>query len=342
MVLQLYYLRDRELTREQFMRPILKKTMRRRREDAAKKQTTKGKNRNLRLEKIYDKFFYDRKTLGNLPKHPKLVIGATNLQTARAFTFSRNWMQDATYQFMQPAITFKAKDFPVSRAVMASSCVPFAFSPIPMAKRFFTDPEDFKRVKPVLVDGGVYDNQGIHKLIQEGRYSCATVITSDAGGASGFMNSSFRNVLSLLLSTVDVFMSRIKKVQLAKDVFENAKSANRQVAYLSLAWDSENCIPGFIENLEDGRITQEVIAAHGLHAGWVENPKAHHAEITQYLKLRTGYADILLPSVEDKNTARAVGTNLTSLSQKKLDCLIAQAEALTEIQVRLYCPTLFN
>jgi len=52
---KLYYLKHKELTREQFMRPILKKTMRRRREDAAKKQVTKGKNRNLRLEKIYDK-----------------------------------------------------------------------------------------------------------------------------------------------------------------------------------------------------------------------------------------------------------------------------------------------
>jgi len=52
---KLYYLRDRELTREQFMRPILKKAMRRRKEDAAKKQVARGKNRSLRLEKLYDK-----------------------------------------------------------------------------------------------------------------------------------------------------------------------------------------------------------------------------------------------------------------------------------------------
>ena len=51
-------------------------------------------------------------------------------------------------------------------------------------------------------------------------------------------------------------------------------------------------------------------------------------------------AQIEKPAAEEKKIARAVNTNLTSLSRQKLDCLIRQAEALTEIQVKLYCPSL--
>jgi NTE family protein len=83
-----------------------------------------------RVEKIYDQFFYKKATLENLPVQPTLVIGSTNLQTSRPFTFSRTWMQDSTYQYRRPPIKFKAAKFPIARAVMASSCVPPAFRPI--------------------------------------------------------------------------------------------------------------------------------------------------------------------------------------------------------------------
>ncbi|MBL0112559.1 MAG: patatin-like phospholipase family protein [Saprospiraceae bacterium] len=78
------------------------------------------------IETIYNDFFYSQRKLGDLPDHPILVIGSTNLQTARPFTFSKNWMQDSTYQYMTPPVKFKPENFPIARAVMASSCVPFA------------------------------------------------------------------------------------------------------------------------------------------------------------------------------------------------------------------------
>lgn len=290
-----------------------------------------------RIEKIYDQFFFNKKTLNDLPDSPVLVLGSTNLQTARAFTFSKIWMQDSTYQYMNPRITFKAGAFPLARAVMASSCVPFAFTPIMIDRKFFTNEEDAKKVHPVLVDGGVYDNQGIHKIMQQGQYACSTIITSDAGsGSSG--ESKFSNTISLLMETVNVFMSRIKKVQMVQDVYNNAGGANKQIAYFSLGWDVENCIPGFVNNLASKQITQSVIEAHQLKPEWVANPKEYEAVITSYLKDRLHYAAIAKPTPEEKKIARRVGTNLTSLSKSQVDCLIKQAEALTEIQVKLYCP----
>jgi len=292
-----------------------------------------------RIEKIYDTFFYEGRSLEELPERPVLVLGSTNLQTARAFTFSRNWMQDSTYQYMNPRITFKAASFPIARAVMASSCVPFAFTPITIDKKYFTDEADAKRVHPVLVDGGVYDNQGIHKIMQKGQYACDLIVTSDASAGNN-SEGKFKNTLAILLTTVNVFMSRIKKAQMVEDVYDNAATANKQIAYFSLGWDAENCIPGFIDNLAKKQIAVAVIAAHKLEEAWVENPDQYRNEITQYLQDQVKYAEIDKPTPEEKKIARNVGTNLTSLSKREVDCLIKQAMALTELQVKLYCPGL--
>lgn len=292
-----------------------------------------------RIEKIYDQFFYEKKTLSDLPENPVLVIGSTNLQTARPFTFSKKWMQDSTYQYMGPSITFKAAAFPVARAVMASSCVPFAFTPIKIGKEFFTNEEDAKKIHPVLVDGGVYDNQGIHKIMQKGQYACDTVITSDAGaGSTGELV--FSNTITLLMETVNVFMARIKKAQMVDDVYDNAGGANKEIAYLSLGWDVENLIPGFVRNLASKQITEAVIAAHQLRPEWVNDPKEYEEMIIAYLKNRLNYGAIEKPTAEEKKIARNVGTNLTALGKSQVDCLMKQAEALTELQVKLYCPSL--
>ena len=83
-----------------------------------------------------------------------------------------------------------------------------------------------------------------------------------------------------------------------------------------------------------------MIAAHQLKPEWVVDPKTYQTAITDYLKNRVGYAAIPKPTPEEKKIARSVGTNLTSLSKRKLDCLIKQAESLTELQIKLYCPSL--
>ncbi len=294
-----------------------------------------------RIETIYDEFFYKNKKLGDLPAHPILVIGSTNLQTSRPFTFSKTWMQDSTYQYMKPPVTFIADNFPISRAVMASSCVPFAFTPIKIDAEYFTNKEDLKRVQPLLVDGGVYDNQGIHKIMQQGQYDCAHVITSDAG-SDFYSDKKLRNTISLLITTVDVFMSRIKKAQMVDNIFQNASTTKKQVAYLSLGWNIENCIPGFIKNLAVKQITQSVIDAHQLKSEWVAEPEKYANDITVYLKNKIGYDAIDKPTKEERKIARNVGTNLTALSKQKVDCLMKQAACLTELQVKLYCPSLIN
>lgn len=294
------------------------------------------------VEKAYDKFFYKQATLSQLTNQPLLAIGSTNLQTARPFTFSRLKMEDSSYAFMDPPVRFKQDAFPVARAVMASSCVPFAFTPVHIDQDFYEQPADVIRVQPQLVDGGVYDNQGIHKITQPGSmYSCDIVITSDAGNKLPFQGS-YNNLVILLIRTMDVFMARIKHFQLIQDVYDNAANANRQVAYLSLGWNLEQCIPGFIDNLAKGQITAEVIEAHQLKPEWVADPSRYRRELTTYLENEVDYKVILQRNLKPPQLtiARNVGTNLTPLSKEELTYLAIQAANLTELQVRLYCPTL--
>ncbi|NIG56708.1 patatin-like phospholipase family protein [Chitinophaga sp. Cy-1792] len=300
------------------------------------------------VEKAYDAFFYHGQTLKDiLPGKPIIAIGSSNLHTGRPFTFSQYKMSDSAYEFekdFKPPVYFKHEMFPVSRAVTASSCVPFAFSPVFIDTAFFKNPEDSKRVRPALVDGGVYDNQGIHKLTQnKSSYECETIITSDAGG-NFKADKKYPNVLSLLLRTVDLFMYRIKASQMQQNIYRNVGGAAKPIAYYSLGWKLDEIIPGFVNNLIAGNILPAVVDAHDLDPAWLTDPTTYANEIRSSLEQKTNYALIKERdlSAEEWQLARSVGTNLTALSARKIDCLIRQAENLTELQIKLYCPALIS
>jgi NTE family protein len=238
------------------------------------------------IEKAYDAFFYHGRTLNQLPATPILAIGSSNLQTGRPFTFSRDSMADSTYTYSTPPVYFNSTSFPIARAVVASSCVPFAFTPVTIAPNYFREPSDATRAHPLLIDGGVYDNQGIQKLTQaNSRYECNTIVVSDAGpGLSPLGSRPYPNTAALLLRTVDLFMNRIKNVQMMAHLFQRATEHSKCIAYLSLGWELKNSIPGFINNLSQKNIPSAVVAARQLRSEWVANPKEYCAEITKYLE----------------------------------------------------------
>jgi NTE family protein len=297
------------------------------------------------IEKAYNKYFCDGKTLGQLKERPLLAIGSSNLHSGRPFTFSRNKMGDSSYTFRQeynPPIKFLHQNFPVARAVVASSCVPFAFTPVTINKEFFEVATDVNRVKPVLVDGGVYDNQGIQKLTQpKSSYECGIIITSDAGG-NFIADEKYPNTLQLLLRTVNLFMYRIKAAQMVQNIYRNVQGGAKPIAYFSLGWRIQNAIPGFFRNMCDGQVIKEVVDAHCFQPDWINNPKNYEKEIIQHLEAQVGYAAIAKRDLTDEqwDIARRTGTNLTALPQERLSYLVRHAENFTELQVKLYCPSL--
>jgi NTE family protein len=293
-------------------------------------------------ERAYNKFFFKKALLNDISSKIKIAINSTNLETGRLFDFAKNKMWDTKYEYdgVLPRNAFTTDKFPLARAVSASTAVPGIFTPIKINKRFYKNPNDFKLVKPRLVDGGVYDNQGLHKLTQQfSSYRCDIVVVSDAGDQMPFRNKYF-NSLSLLFRTGNVFMNRIKNLQMIHQLFQPKGRNKREVAYQSLGWDVEESIPQFIESIKEGHINNDVLSFHKITAEEVRDEKWH--EIEKKLKVSIDYNKILdqLQSKDDLEIARSVGTNLTPLSDKQRDTLISQAASMTEIQVKLYCPSL--
>lgn len=297
------------------------------------------------IENKYDKVFFQGRKLKDLPETPKIAINATNVETGRPFTFSKEKMSDSYYEYSAPgrkSIKFLHSDFPLARTVMASTCVPFAFTPIKIDKKYFADKKDFHLIDPCLIDGGVYDNQGIHKLTHTGSsYECDTIIVSDAG--TGFKPiTKMNNTIMLLMQTSDLFMNRIKNVQYINNIILNKYLSKKSIAYFSLSYEPEECIGYFVDLAKNGKIQEDILYCH--HLDEESLSKKSKAEIIEYLKAKIGYSKIekSFPTNDIRSIARNVGTNLTPLNDEKIDALISVSEVLTELQVRLYCPHLIN
>ena len=218
------------------------------------------------ISKLYDKIFFECKTLSDLPKTPVLCINSTNIATQLPFTFSRGMMGEYAYRINGKSL-FDATNFPLSRAVMASSCVPYGFTPITIASRFvngkYEDCEQ-KPEPPKLIDGGVYDNQGAHKLSHDkSRFHCDYIIVSDAGNGK-ISAASTTHFFNLVVNSTNMMMDRIKKMQRSDNLYEGF-GGKEHFAYVPLEWDCcERQLHGFIKNLREDNIHPDVWQAHGI------------------------------------------------------------------------------
>ena len=297
-------------------------------------------------EQMYDKYFMSEGKLSALNSKPQIVINSTNLETGNLFIFSKGYMGDASYNFdkarKETGLVFDAKEFPVSRAVAASSCVPFAFSPILIDEDYYIHASEPDLFHPVLVDGGVYDNQGGHRLTHpNSKHKCHYVLVSDAGNKLPLENT-YSNVVALVLRSMNVFMNRIKSFQIAQYLYNKNQRPDLKVAYQSLGWDIEESIPEFVDSILGGHVSEELLQAHEILHEWIKQKDKE--KISAHLETRIDYEAIMNGRGAHYNIelARSVGTNLTPLSKAKIDALIAHASAMTEIQIKLYHPWMID
>lgn len=297
------------------------------------------------IAKEYDWLFFHKKKLNDMKSTPVVTINATDFSTVSYFTFSRERMSNYYYG----VDAFYHEQFSISKAVMASSCVPFVFCPIRIPKTFMTSTMRGKR-HPLLLDGGLYDNQGTHVLTDKmSPYKCSYVIVSDAGN-SEISDKWVFNPLITLKKTSDVFMQRIKKIQIQQNLFIRSHP-DKRFAYALLDWDiNERILKGFVENLKYDNIYPEVVAAHHITPDDIAQLKnsdttnsARDRIITQ-LKINIQWDELksLKPSQEEHRKAHAIGTGLFGLNKKKIELLSKEAEWKVMIQVRLYLPMLLN
>lgn len=303
------------------------------------------------ISRKYDSLFFKNKTLRDFPETPLLTLNATNIATNLPFNFSRGYMGEYIYCVNRKSI-FKADSFPISKAVMASSCVPYGFTPIKINEKYLLhkyEECDKNPEPPLLVDGGIFDNQGAHKLSEKkSRFHADLIIVSDAGNGE-IKAAHTNNFLITLYKTSEMMMNRIKNLQFIHNIYEGHES-HSHYAYIPLRWDcSDWLISGFIRNLRENNVHPDVWEYHGISESEVENliaqPTAELSwSIENKIKSSIGWDRLekLTPSKESELKARKTGTNLTALSKEKINALIAHSEWMTEAQVRLYLPFLIN
>jgi NTE family protein len=196
----------------------------------------------------------------------------------------------------------------------------------------------------------LYDNQGAHKLTEKtSSYHTQLNIVSDAGVGEMSTKWAF-NVPLMLAKTSDIMMKRIKTFQLRNNIYSK-NSDDMRFAYLSLGWDvSDRPIQGFVQNIIEEHIAPELFEFHRLKKEDIDNlknPDTHNVaqdKLIAQLKENIDWKQLepIMPTQQEYEIAKAVGTNLTALKKYQIDALIKHSNWLSEVQIRLYLPYLIT
>ncbi len=151
-------------------------------------------------------------------KVPILVINASVLNNGHNWRFTANGMGESQYMYdttidknsihkYSPYYKFDKDEFKnitIANAVASSSAVPGLIDPL-VLKEIYQDGEILK-----LVDGGLYDNQGLANIIYE---ECNVVLCSDASGQFRDENNPSSCRTSVFLRNIDALMDRTRDLQ---------------------------------------------------------------------------------------------------------------------------------
>ena len=205
---------------------------------------------NNRLAASYDDHLFHSATLQDLPadgEGPRFVLNATNLQSGVLWRFSRPFMADYRVGLVEKP------ELPLALAVAASSAFPPVLAPARLRLResqFVPESgEDLQEppytTRPVLADGGVYDNLGLETVWK----SCKMVLVSDGGGAMAadrgrlgpFVNWRWRDwgtQTARVLSVIDNQVRSLRKREIVSGYQEPEDSAQHRLgAYWGIRSD---------------------------------------------------------------------------------------------------------
>jgi predicted acylesterase/phospholipase RssA len=151
-------------------------------------------------------------------KVPVLLLNATSLGTGRPWRFTGTWMGEPIQLSASRADPVTRLDpiwydrvpgaqarLTIGEAVAASAAVPGLFPPIRMHRLY-------ERRSVTLVDGGVYDNQGITGLLNR---DCTDLFVSDASGLFDDRRKPARWIPSVLLRTNAILMATVRLTSVA-------------------------------------------------------------------------------------------------------------------------------
>lgn len=170
-----------------------------------------------------------------LAKVPILVLNATSLNTGHNWQFTATWMGEPPAGIVTKVDANSRlrrlyyKDAPTAHrrirlghAVGASASVPGLFEPLTLLDLYERKPPPADGpARPVvrLSDGGVFDNQGISALLEQG---CSVLLVSDASGQMADNDFPPNSVLGVPLRANGILQARVRVAQ-----FEDLDSRKR-------------------------------------------------------------------------------------------------------------------
>lgn len=170
-------------------------------------------------------------------KVPILMINATSLNSAHNWHFTAMSMgevpprnltfrdidkRDRYRRMRYDEITTREPYFLLGNAVAASASVPGIFPPMAISKLY-------KHRRVQLVDGGVYDNQGVASLLDPD-CMCSDFIVSDASGQIDAADEPRTDLLSILSLSSSILMRRVRE-----EIVNNlVQTQSKRVAYFHL------------------------------------------------------------------------------------------------------------
>jgi predicted acylesterase/phospholipase RssA len=157
-------------------------------------------------------------------KVPALILNATTLNTGNAWQFTATYMGEPR---MGDALTdgndrlrrfyYNRNDTPqeykrvrLGCAVAASACVPGLFEPVSFPDLYEKKPKNENKAEKItvrLVDGGVYDNQGVESLLEQ---NCTRILMSDASGQLDVKDEPGAGRIGTLFRATSILQNRVR------------------------------------------------------------------------------------------------------------------------------------
>ena len=205
-----------------------------------------------RLEKLadsYDEDLFHKKALLDLRGGPRIYLNSTNLVTGNMFSFIAGGPNGPEHMRDWEMGTVLAGDFPISRAVAASSAFPPVYPPLRLDQDTYPksvpgegEGKDENQTAEVigwdfgeedylhdnwhtdtggqesyvtLTDGGVYDNMGVNPLVSQ-RKNLDYLIVSDGGKPFKLDARAAESGLGALYASIGIMMEQIRSLQFSR------------------------------------------------------------------------------------------------------------------------------
>ena len=162
------------------------------------------------LAGTYDRDLFSGAKLSALRNGPRVYFNATNLATGNLFFFvAGGGRPEEMGEHELGAVP--APDFPVSRAVAASSAFPPVFPPLRLDPDVYAPAAALEYV--TLTDGGVYDNMGVNPLLRTARNALDYMIVSDGGKPFSNVERPTESGSIVLKAGLDIMMEQIRGLE---------------------------------------------------------------------------------------------------------------------------------